>query len=65
MKITIDDLREMIRDLKKERYDVLLATPSQGGDNKDSDKVLNEKEDYGQRFDNCQRGPCVFWQTKR
>ena len=45
MKLTIDDLREMIRDLKKERYDVLLATPSQGGDNKDSDKVLNEKED--------------------
>jgi hypothetical protein len=45
MKLTIDKLREMIKDLKKEHYDVLLATPSKRvvGSRKDDD-VLSEKE---------------------
>jgi|TARA_R100000008_G_scaffold86449_1_gene79596 hypothetical protein len=45
MKLTIDKLREMIKDLKKEHYDVLLATPSkQAAGSREDNKVLYEEE---------------------
>ncbi len=44
MKLTLDKLREMIKDIKKEHYDVLLAKPSKHNDFGDHEKVLNEEK---------------------
>jgi hypothetical protein len=43
MKLTLKELREMIKETKEENYEVLLASPSKNKKNTMNDKALNEE----------------------